>query len=60
MEQFATDQLRRQRLSYLKAIVGLEALLELSATQAVTLERYKGQVARIEGELTDNHQPFEA
>ena len=54
MNQFEIDQLRRQRRSYLKSIVGLEAVHQLSPGQAGTLARYKEQIVRIERILVQN------
>jgi len=59
LESFEIDQMRRQRSSYLKAIVGLEALRQLRPDQAATLARYKDQVARIEGLLTEKGVPLD-
>lgn len=59
MDKFQNDQLRRQRRSYLKSIVGLETVNELSPSQEKTLVRYRDQVARIETILTENGEPLE-
>lgn len=59
MDKFQNDQLRRQRRSYLKSIVSLETVNELSPSQEKTLVRYRDQVARIETILTENGEPLE-
>ena len=59
MNQFEIDQLRRQRRSYLKSIVGLEAVHQLSPSQASTLVRYKEQIVRIEGILVQNGESLD-
>ena len=57
MTTFEVEQLRRQRRSYLKSIVGLEAVSELSPSQLNTLDRYREQVSRIEATLAENGEP---
>jgi len=60
MGQFEIDQLRRQRRSYLKSIVGLEAVHQPSPSQASTLARYKEQIVRIEDILVEEGAQFDA
>lgn len=60
MTQFEIDQLRRQRRSYLKSIVGFERVQQLRPSQAHTLTRYREEIVRIEGILAQEGVPFDA
>ena len=43
----------------MKSIVGLEALVQLTPSQANTLARYKAEIARIAGILTESGEPLD-